>query len=78
MQRSPRLETLEGASLAFVSNNKRNNESLVRALAAEIERRSAGCTVSHWHKSSPYRALARKTAKVILAECNAAVLGPGD
>ncbi len=78
MQRSPRLETLEGANLAFVHNGKRNNEALVRALAAEIERRNAGCTVSHWRKSSPYRALANKTAKAILAECDAGVLGPGD
>ena len=78
MERSPRLKTLEGARLAFVSNSKRNNEPLVRTLATEIARRNASCTVSHWHKSSPYRALARKTAKTILAECDAAVLGPGD
>jgi hypothetical protein len=78
MKPAPRLETLRGARLAFVYNKKQNNEALVRALSAEVEQRSRGCTAMYWRKPSAYGPLAKKTSKEILESCQAAVLGPGD
>ncbi len=78
MRLAPRLKTLEGARLGFLSNTKKNNEAFVSELAAAVCDRSGLGETLHWRKSSVYRPLSKRMRNEIVSTCDAVVAGPGD
>ena len=75
---APRLATLEGARLAFVSNRKRTVDALMLALAHAIRSREPSIEVKHFEKSSVYRAQPRRLVAELLEQADGVVVGPGD
>ena len=78
MRLAPRLRTLKGSRIGFLSSPKPNCEPFVRELADVLSERSRLGEVFRWRNSSAYRPVSARMAKQIHENCDALVMGPGD